>query len=801
MNEQRYAIQALDHFLDELLQDPDIPAPVNLDADMAACARKLVLAEQSQVNPAQISEAQARVWTRVLTNAQTPGRAVSLRGVLRFFAEPASSAIQGRRRMIGPRAWLRAGLVAACVLVIAGLGLYLWAGQPPTVNAQQIMAKARAMINSPASGGVTSFSLVEIRRAALDPRMRAESGLKGDEQIVSERKLWFQAPNRWRSEYRETVVASDGKETNRYTSIAVSDGTDRWDYDPARNNVTIHRLDPSMTGKDSVSPFGQDVNNLNDLFEQASTCFDAKVTGRASVAGRAAYVVDLGPNKCPPASAPELAGRLVLWVDQETFFVLKQEQHAAADDKVIETREVTQIQYNIALDPALFTFTPPAGATIMDNRPKPAPTADEFRRQLAQLAAQVEFPVFAPGDLPPGLAPRQPKIDRTLDPAGSVEISYFPTDQPDKDSPASMMKGLTIQELRATNSLIARWTENAEPIAIGGNKGWLRRGIRNADNTGSNSAALVLRDGVLISVSSFTIAPEELVKIAAALQPVPGAHAPLPNPVAPSLAELRRRLMFPIFVPAAVPPGLTAEPPTGGELPGENITLKYHTADGAVALTVTNGAPDCCPGLDMMEKMAKTETVTLANGIAAKIADMGSAAGGWYVWFEQENRRIALNSPMLTRDQLLRVAASMSKTAELGKVEEPGARPTPTLPPLKFSVLRPTWLPETMTVREQQEGETMVLAFDPRPNDPPHDVLTLREMPKAILSPGGQPDPQETHEQIGGQAVTVVRRGQNCITLTWSVGDLQLMLTNAYDPPGHPRYTCDQLYKIMGSVR
>ncbi len=128
-------------------------------------------------------------------------------------------------------------------------------------------------------------------------------------------------------------------------------------------------------------------------------------------------------------------------------------------------------------------------------------------------------------------------------------------------------------------------------------------------------------------------------------------------------------------------------------------------------------------------------------------------------------------------------------------------RPTPTTQPLKYKILRPNWLPESMTVREQRDGDITMLGFDPRPNDGPHDVLTLREMPQAMILPGGNPDPQETHAQMGGHDVTIVQRGHNCITLTWNAGDLQLTLTNPYDPPGHPRYSCDQLQKVVESVK
>jgi outer membrane lipoprotein-sorting protein len=786
MNDRTHEYE-LDGFLDELIDDPDTPAPMNshLDADTIACARRVVAAELSAMpDPAQEMAAAARVWERVLARANDTSTRAPRAGIFAPWFSPW-------------RSWRRAGAALSAIIVAVALGVVVWSHQAPAVSAQEIVDKALASVNSPAAGGVSSFALVEMERTAPgNTRLNAYAGLKDGELLMSETHRWYQAPNQWRSEHRQWVVAPDGKETNPASSIQVGDGTDLWSYESAGNAVVVNTLDPSQSGKYGLAPFDQDIADLQELFAQASNCFDPKLTGNATVAGRATYVVDLGSTRCPSASAPEMNGRLVIWVDQETFFVLKQEQHRPENDQIVLTREVTQVQYNQAIDPARFAFTPPPGASITDNRSKPAPTASQFEQQLEQIAQVVDFPVLAPTTLPPGLAPRQPKIDQVM--GIVVELSYYPLSEPDKDSLASLSKGLMIREQRATNSLVANWTDQANPTTIGNNQGWLRRGVRNADGTGSDSAALVLRDGVLVSVSSFTIAPEELVQVAAGLVPVPGGHVPLANPVPPTLAELRAHATLPIFVPRSIPEGLVAEPPTSGEQPGENITIKYHAADGTPALTVVNGTPDGNRGLDQMT----STPVTLSNGVAAKFADLPANAGGSILWFTLEGRLITLSSPTLTRDQILQIGASLSKTVELGRIEPVPARPTATpLAPLAFSVLRPAWLPEPATAREQRDGESVILGFDPRPNAGPHDVLTLREIPMALVLPGGNPDPQASQEQIGGQIVTIIRRGQACITFEWNAGDVHLALTNAYDPPGQPRYTCDVMRKIVASIK
>jgi hypothetical protein len=246
-----------------------------------------------------------------------------------------------------------------------------------------------------------------------------------------------------------------------------------------------------------------------------------------------------------------------------------------------------------------------------------------------------------------------------------VTLSYVPPAEAAQNVIAGP-HGISVQQLRATDSLVAQWTEGSQSITLAAGTAWLRRGVHNADGTGSDSAVLLVRDGTLIAVSSFMVAPEELIKVADSLQAVPGGHAPLANPTLP-----------------------------------------------------TPAAP------------------TTATPI-----------------------------------------------------------PTPA-----FNVLRPTWLPEPMTVTEQVDGQIITLGFDPHPADAPHMVMTLSEMPKSLITPGGTPDPQAKQETIGGYDVTVIYRGKNCTMFDWDQGEVHLTLTNTYDPPGQVRYTCEQMRQIITSIR
>jgi len=704
------------------------------------------------------------------------------------------------------RHWrLAAGLAVAALLIAALVGAYFWATQPPPVSAQEIIRKAQATANSLDASGIHSFAMTETMTSRpVNERVNKMEGFSGNETIRSETRRWYEAPNRWRTESSGAVIAPGGRELpgRSWQQMSISDGRSIWDYDAVNNFVTINAYSPDRGGKGGISPFGGGVNGLNALLQQASTCYAPRLQGSETIAGRLTHVIDLGATKCPSASAPEMNGRQVIWVDKETFFVLKSVLYSPTDDQPVVTNEVTSIQYNIALDPALFTFTPPPGAKVQDFRPKPAPRAGEYQEQLQQLAQQVDFPVFVPRYVPQSLVPLQPRFDEMS--GDQVELSYVPPAEASESATAGP-NGISIVERKASYVWMVRWTEGAEAVQIGDRQGWLRRGFRDVGGGGSNSAALLVRDGTLISVSSFAVSPEELVKVAASLDPVPGGHPPLPNPTPPTLAEIRQRASFPVFVPTWVPAGLTPEPPVGGEQPGENVEIKYHTADGGVGLDVMNGTLDCCPGLLPL----KSEDVRLPNGITAHlIRERTTIYGGMTLWWQQDGTMLVISGPDLTQEDLLRIAASMSRTADLANPQAPAGRPTPTpVPAPKFTILRPAWLPEPMTVSEQYEpgspefGPWVTLGFDPHPNDAPHSVLTLTEMPKAMISTVSQPDPQARQEKIGDYEVTIIYRGQNCMTLEWEVGELALTLINPYDPPGQPRYTCDQLRRIVESIQ
>ncbi|MHB1294384.1 MAG: LolA family protein [Anaerolineae bacterium] len=776
--------ELLDAYLNDLEHDVAATPPAELEADLADVARGMAHDLQAPEPSAAFTRQLRGRLIQEAQRASAPRRAPSFWGSL-----------VGTQRPV----WR---IAAVLLLIVALSAVSLWAARPATVNAQEIIAKAQAATALPADGGIRTLAWRETWRTWFEgPEGPVNAG---------ETERWYEAPSRFRIATVNAMTDAEGN-VKRSSTLLVGDGTDVWYYEPDEGRVTVNRLS-GESGLEGITFFGQSAGDLTTLLEQSETCYDARVTGSDTVAGRDAYVIDLGPSKCPSASAPDTNGRRIIWVDKETYLVLKQELYSADGQELMTQSEVTSVQYNVALDSALFIFEVPDNVDVIDGRPQALPTGQAptavaiematpqvtvepqqaaLLAALEDLAQGAEFPFFVPEDVPAGLAPRLPKLQETGVEGGELWIEYVPADEVAEDTFAT----LRIVEQRATYEIVTNWTQGAAPIAMPEGKGWVRRGAQSLTGA-TDSAVLALRDGTLVSLNSFTLTPEELYELAKTLQTVPGSRAPLPEPQAPTLEELRAQAPYPLFVPTWVPEGLTPAAPLGYE-------ITYYDAKGQAALVVLNGT------YLAEDPRYAGEEVALPNGLAAHLLDMPAESGGPILWWVQEGTPIAISGPQLTQEDLLQIAESMLSTADLGQTRErveptplsavptPAATPTPA-----FAFPRPIWLPEPMVERVQADGDIVTLGYIPegRANEVMPPALLITILPKALAGSEEVTDPQASVEQIGGREVTVIRRGaEGCVTYTWDEGDLRLTLTNVYDPPGTLKYTCDQMRQIVAS--
>ncbi|MFN8466498.1 MAG: hypothetical protein U0X20_13155 [Caldilineaceae bacterium] len=786
----------LDEVYKSALDGTNVPAATALEPDLAATAK--------------------RVADALASPAPAPAFSARLRAQLASAADPAANpaAVQsgrpGRRRFFNfsSPVWR----IAAALVLVAAIGAWLLSQGPQPVSAQEIVRRAHASLNSPLAAGLQSYFIAE--QTTLWAPSQTGSGANAAPlvQSHSEARRWFGAPDKWRLESMGEVYGFDGKPVagNRWQSVAVSDGSNQYDYDVLGNVQTINLApsSPAAAGMPLPASGGTGAaSNLAQLFDRMADCYRPTVTGSALVAGRPVYVVDLGVTLCPSASAPEMNGREVLWVDKETFFVLKHELYSTWGDQLLMRSEVTDVQYNPSLGAGLFAAPAPPDARILDYRPQPLPAQlpspaapaqmGASDPQLAALLAALQpltqraaYPLFVPASIPAGLAPRLPKLLPLGDTGEQLMLEFVPAADVAQDTYAGQA-GIRVTQQEADYATLVNFTGDAIPVLLPGTaagEAWARRGFSNVDGTGTDSSVIVVRDGVLIALNSFTLSPEQLLEVAATMQTVPGSKPPLPAPQAPTLAQVRSEAPFPIYVPTWVPDGLVPDPPVGYE-------ITYHDGSPQPVLTVTNGAGFAD------DPRAAGEAVTLANGTDAHWL-------GSLLWWSQDgSTTMAIHGDSLPREDLMRIAASMSATADLAFEPRPQPTPAPVLPtptPMptpSFAVQRPTWLPEEMKSSEQVDGSVVSMGFVPAGGNS-HGALTLVQAPATASDEPGVVDPQASQESIGGHDVTVIRRGaDHCVTYTWLAGGLRLTLTNVYDPPGELKYSCEQMQQIVAGIR
>lgn len=422
------AVTALNDYWDTVVQDADTLArddaapPAGMDASVAAAVRSLHTHDDTPLADAAFA---ARLWQELMDQSRprtVPGE-LHARGARHGPA---------RRVRVGPwRPLALLGLAAALVVALAGSlsGLAPWAAHPSVASAQVILGKAQHAARSLTATPLSSVVITETMEAW--PGASGLSALAGYTGTVrSTSTWWYSAPHHWRAEGQYLIAPHspaliDGGALAAapfapFPGTVVGDGSTIQSYDPGTKTLRIVVL-PHVGTNGIEMPFpldvllGQHASTLNTVLQQASTCYTPALRGSEIIAGRDAYRIDLGPSRCleQSQSAYEASGRRVLWIDKQTYVVLQSDLYKAGDPTTLLTRTtVTGVQVNVALDAALFTFTPPPGTTVLDGsqRPAPQPIAPATPPTIASLRQTLPYPIFVPTDVPAGLTPQPPLV-------------------------------------------------------------------------------------------------------------------------------------------------------------------------------------------------------------------------------------------------------------------------------------------------------------------------------------------------------------------------------------------------------
>ncbi|HEX5164675.1 MAG TPA: hypothetical protein VFV93_04700, partial [Thermomicrobiales bacterium] len=317
-----------------------------------------------------------------------------------------------------------AAIVAVALLCGSVLSGTFWLGSSGEVSAQEIIARASVPALASGDADIQSFVITESRTINTDDGRRKVQMTR-----------WYDARDHWRIESEETVTTETGSSVRHFGAVA--DGQLIWDW--TDDSARVREIPADQQDLLDLAAFGGGWSDLSDALQSASECATPERQPDATVAGRAVYVIDLGESTCPSASMPATNGRRVVSIDKDTFFVLKVVQYDGRPDhagQVYSTTEVTSVDYNVALEADLFTYSPPAGLPVDDQRvtatatapatvtPQPEPTSQPS--SLDALREQVSYPIFVPTIIPDGLTATEPTGGQAAD--SFVEIEYQTAD-------------------------------------------------------------------------------------------------------------------------------------------------------------------------------------------------------------------------------------------------------------------------------------------------------------------------------------------------------------------------------------
>lgn len=195
--------------------------------------------------------------------------------------------------------------------------------------------------------------------------------------------------------------------------VAVSDGTQFWVWDPSENTVytgVFAELRAMMTERaaefegefdpDDFNPADYDAGDMPATPEEAVDrlleYFEAERAGTETVGGVNANKLRLIPiaEKMPEALRAN-GGLLYIWLRTGDAAPLAAEYAGGAVGAAKVT--ATSLELNQGVDPALFTFTIPEGATVVN-----VAELEPETLTLDEAAATAAFPVLSPAALPEG---------------------------------------------------------------------------------------------------------------------------------------------------------------------------------------------------------------------------------------------------------------------------------------------------------------------------------------------------------------------------------------------------------------
>jgi outer membrane lipoprotein-sorting protein len=175
----------------------------------------------------------------------------------------------------------------------------------------------------------------------------------------------------WMQDEQTRATVLEASEDELVGTLAVSDGETGWLYHPDVNTVLTGDKDELEAYKEanqdqaqSDLPAEWDFNSLTEMVDELLRITTQELVGSETVAGLDTWHLRLTPNAEAPVELSALGGTVDLWISKEYDVPL---QVTYTGGSMGEGRVTVNVyEPNPTFDAALFTFTPPAGAEVVD---------------------------------------------------------------------------------------------------------------------------------------------------------------------------------------------------------------------------------------------------------------------------------------------------------------------------------------------------------------------------------------------------------------------------------------------------
>lgn len=229
--------------------------------------------------------------------------------------------------------------------------------------------------DDPASDELSADELLERSQSAhteLDS-VRATMTMEMDTDAMNQTvtyDFWIGPDDSIRMEFVE------GTEDADQPTVMVVNGSTTWMYNEAQNRAM--KMDIGLEPEDMAAMAENISGSVDDM--------DAKRVGTEPIAGRETTILEVSGDDSAPF-APE---NMTLWIDDETYYPLKQEITMSEPAETSTTMTMESFEPDASVSSDLFTFEPPADAEVVDADEQSVTTHENV--SAADAAAPFDVP-------------------------------------------------------------------------------------------------------------------------------------------------------------------------------------------------------------------------------------------------------------------------------------------------------------------------------------------------------------------------------------------------------------------------